>query len=853
MKPTDGRADPRIHETEPHLHPWVRSAIRGNPFESPVSHDRQQTMNQLASIPHQRTTANRFQLQGCVQGRGVRPAIVRLAAELQLHGFVANRLGGVEVHVEGDCRSIGQFAARLQSELPAAADVQQLRRSSSSLLNLPNFEIRTAESTGTVSTFVPQDLAVCPQCINEVADAADRRAGYAFTSCTNCGPRYSIIETMPYERSQTTMRFFELCEDCRAEYTGFDDRRFHAQTNACTDCGPAVWCEDALRPTTACGQDAIGAAAKMLNDGGIVALKGIGGYQLLCDATNEPAVRRLRDRKRRRSKPLPIMIDAANVRAEFPAVFVAASNPIVLVASHLIDGLAASVHPNLNTVGVMLPTTPLHWLLLWECGGPLVVTSGNTEGEPLAYENDEAIAELHDVADLFLHHNRAIARPIDDSVVQTSGNRTVTIRAARGIAPLPLDLQTERSILAVGGHQKVAVALSNGKQSVLGPHIGDLDSLAARERFVSHTKSLIKLYGTEPEVIVHDLHPDYFTTRWAAEQPQPTIAVQHHHAHVVSGMLEHGWLDRTVLGVAFDGTGYGTDGTVWGGEFLVATATGFQRVAHLRPFVLPGGELAVRQPWRVALSMLTDAAGSATTIELLDRQADQVQLESLAKLVERRRSGPVTTSAGRLFDGVSALLLSLADASFAGEPAMRLEAVCDVSDLLSYSIPITVCREDASSNNEQGRLGLSAANPQFNTLWGLAALDPSHPIAQRLADLANNTLQLDWRPMLVQIVADLDHGVDVGAIAMRFHRSMAGAIVRVVREFVDLPIVLSGGCFQNRVLTDLVGEQLADHSQLVGFPGVIPPNDGGLAAGQLAIAAARLEETQSNLGAAACV
>jgi len=762
-----------------------------------------------SSISHTKTDiAFRIWLQGSVQGIGVRPAVAKLASELNLCGFVANQMGGVEIHIEGDSTQIEEFADRLQAELPRAADVGLLTRRRSEVLDLQQFEIRTVESIGAVATFVPRDRTVCSQCTDEVADTVDRRSGYAFTSCTNCGPRYSIIDTMPYERSQTSMRQFPLCAACRAEFDGTNEQRFHAQTNACPDCGPTVWCEDASLQITARGQAAIKAAATVLQYGGSIALKGIGGYQLLCDATSETAVLQLRDRKCRRSKPLPVMIDVPRLANEFPSMLFASSNPIVLVPSRLVDDLAESVHPNLNTVGVMLPTTPLHGLLLRECGRPLVVTSGNIEGEPLAFENGGATETLHEVADLILHHDRQIVRPIDDSVIQSDGGRMVTIRAARGIAPLPLALHSPRSILAVGGHQKVAVALSNGKQAVLGPHIGDLESLAARERFISHTRSLIELYVSEPETIVHDLHPDYFTTRWATEQSQLTIAVQHHHAHIVSGMLEHAWLDRNVLGVAFDGSGYGADGTIWGGEFLLSTATDFQRVAHLRPFTLLGGEIAVRQPWRVALALLTQTLGNESAIELLRGRAEESQLQALAKLVDRHQVGPVCTSAGRLFDGVAALLLPLTDMSFAGEPAMRLEATCDVSESGSYSFPVS---------EKEGMF------------------------------------TLDWRPMLAQIVGDLKKGVDVGVIAMRFHRAMARAIAHVAKKFADLPVVLSGGCFQNCLLTELVLEQFAGGPQPLGIPGTIPPGDGGLAAGQLAIAAARLATGDLMQGLPPCV
>ncbi len=746
-----------------------------------------------------------FLLQGSVQGVGVRPAIARLALELGLCGFVSNQLGGVEIHLEGEPSQVEAFAARLDSSLPPAANAGRIQRTLAKPLGLQRFEIRKSSTNGAVATLVPRDLAVCEECRAEGVNPTDRRTAYPFTSCTNCGPRYSIIDRMPYERAQTSMSPFKLCPKCQAEFDGADDRRFHAQTNACPICGPAVWCD---APDVR-GEEAIQTAAAALRTGRIVALKGIGGYQLLCDATDQAAVHRLRERKCRRTKPLPVMVDhPPSCRGAFPEALLSAANPIVLVPAKLVAGLAESVHPHLETVGVMLPTTPLHAFLLKQCDRPLVVTSGNIEGEPLAFCNAVASEQLQKLADLILHHDRQIVRPIDDSVIQTCGAHPTTIRAGRGIAPLPLSISTPHSILAVGGHQKSAVAISNGKQAVLGPHIGDLDSLATRERFVEQVKSLTDLYGSRPEFIVHDLHPDYFTTRWADEQQLPTIAVQHHHAHIASGMLEQDWLDRTVLGIAFDGTGYGTDDTIWGGEFLQATATDFQRVGHLLPFVLPGGELAVRQPWRVALSLLTITFGRSAAVDYLCGCTKHDELAVLARLIERRSAGPETTSAGRLFDGIAAMLLPLDDISFSGEPAMRLESVCDLEAAGQYALPVT-------------------------EIAGMRTLD--------------------WRPLLREIVSEQRRDVPVGTIAMRFHRSLARAVADVARHFEHLPVVFSGGCFQNRLLRELICKEFSNSPQPSGLPGAIPPGDGGLAAGQLAIAAARLAAGRIEREALGCV
>ncbi|MBC7966675.1 MAG: carbamoyltransferase HypF [Fuerstia sp.] len=458
----------------------------------------------------------------------------------------------------------------------------------------------------------------------------------------------------------------------------------------------------------------------------------------------------------------------------------------------------------MNSLGVLLPTTPLHALLLNELKTPLVVTSGNQDSEPLAFDEREARRSLREVADGWLHHDRPIERPIDDSVVRLIAGQAVTMRAARGMAPMRLPLKTHHSILAVGGEQKVACALSNGRQAVLGPHIGDMSSLAVRRRFVEHTTSLEQLYGAEPTVIAHDLHPDYFTTRWAADQGLRTVGVQHHHAHVVSGMLQHGLLDQQVLGVAFDGTGYGPDGTIWGGEFLLTTKTEFRRVASLMPFVLPGGEASIREPWRAAVSLLSAAIPEITAeqmAELLTRNGlpTLFQIRQVQQLV-RSRLSPLTSSMGRLFDGVASMVLGVGTAGFEGEPAMRLEAACDETDA-----------------------------------------DRSWPLADRTFEPTEAEQRVDWRPIVRQVVRELQSGQSASVIAMRFHRAIANAVGMVAERFPGYPVVLSGGCFQNRILTELVVDELRQQSRTVASPGTIPPNDGGLAAGQIAIAAAILE------------
>ena len=764
------------------------------------------------SVTSPATAAYRFTLRGRVQGIGLRPAVARLAAQLALSGEVRNAAAGVVIDVEGPEDRIDEFRTRLPSSLPAEAQVFEVQCTSSEPRGLNGFTIVASTTEGALSTRVPTDQATCDACLAEVAAHADPRLEYAFISCTDCGPRYSIIDAMPYDRCRTSMTAFPLCARCAAEFDSPDDRRFHAQTNACPACGPSLRVSPTSdRDSGDRDESPLSQAGHALRQGQIVALRGLGGYQLLVDATNESAVQRLRERKRRNAKPLAVMVQAlrdaerlALLTDRERTLLVSPSRPIVLTQAKPTNGLTTGIHPGLNDMGLFLPTTALHWLLLEEVHRPLVVTSGNLEGDPLAADVEHAERELHGVADLWLHHDRDIVRPIDDSVVRVIARQPVTIRNARGLAPLPLDMtHVQRhtpQVLALGGHQKNAVALFNREQAVLGPHVGDLESLASREQWITHIGQLQQLYRCTPEVIVHDLHPDYFTTQWARSRGVPTIAVQHHHAHVVSAMLENGWLDREVLGVAFDGTGYGTDATIWGGEFLHATVSGFDRVAHLRPFRLPGGEAAVREPWRVAAALVTDSIDSQAAADVFSHIGSDT-LQAVLQLTKNERLAPVTTSAGRLFDGVAALILGVTDAGFEGHAAMLLEATADRSSEKAYDF------------------GLTETSP----------------------------LQLDWRPMIRQLLTDRQTGCPVGSMATKFHRGLARGIMAVCRRY-HLPVVLSGGVFQNRLLTELLLDELSGGDHSIGVHSAIPPNDGGLAAGQLSIAMARLAAKESATG-----
>jgi hydrogenase maturation protein HypF len=589
------------------------------------------------------------------------------------------------------------------------------------------------------------------------------------------------------------MNDFPMCKACEAEYRDPQDRRYHGQTNACPVCGPSCWSVNEAGQTTARGSEAIEQIAIAIRLGKIAAVKGLGGYQFICDATQDEAVARLRQRKHRPRKPLPIMVrdaDCCQMLAHLNDVEMATlcdkSNPIVLLRSKFHVSLSQHLHPGLVDIGIMLPTTPLHWLLTAVVDRPIVVTSGNLPGTPIAYRNEQAMSSLAGVADVWLHHDRPIIRPVDDSVVRCSGGNPITIRAARGIAPLTLSESQAPGTLAVGGQQKCAVAISTGKHLILGPHVGDLDSEATRARFQTEAEQFCSLYGVSPVRLACDAHPDYFTNLWANQSGKAVVRVQHHHAHVVAAMLDHGLRHETVLGFAFDGTGYGSDATVWGGEVLLASASDFQRVARLRSFSLPGGEVAIQQPWRVAMALLSQACQPQVSEDWLTRFQQSGHGPAMRYAI---RSGPRTTSIGRLFDAVAAMVLSPLSVSYEGEPAMLLEAACDRSESSSYEFRLT----------------------------------------------KRDGLTMDWRPIIQAIVTDLNT-LTPARIAMKFHRSVAAVVLAVAEYYRNYPIVLSGGVFQNRLLTELIQESTSTAGLDFHFPGRVPINDGGLAIGQLAIA-----------------
>ena len=763
----------------------------------------------------------RLEVRGAVQGVGFRPFVFRLAEELELPGWVLNDARGVFVEVEGPRPALERFRERIVAERPQRAVVQSVEAAWLPAAGYRGFEIRHSDAGGAKTALVLPDLATCPDCLAEVLDPAGRRHGYPFTNCTNCGPRFTILRALPYDRPNTTMRGFILCPACRAEYQAPRDRRFHAQPIACPSCGPVLELWDAAGAALASRGEALTATARALADGLIVAVKGLGGFHLMCDARDGATVARLRERKHRLGKPLALMardLDQARELCEvddLAAAWLAAPEaPILLLPRRRAAPVAREVAPGNPCLGVMLPATPLHHLLLRECGFPVVATSGNLADEPICTNEYRAMHRLGAIADLYLVHDRAIERHVDDSVAWITAGRMRLLRRARGFAPLPVTVQRELPvILAVGAHLKNTVALSVGRQVFVSQHIGDLETEEAMGAFERVIADFQRLYEARPVAIAHDLHPDYLSTRWAlaAGDGVRRIGVQHHHAHLAACLAENGVGGRA-LGVTWDGTGLGTDGTIWGGEFLLGDAAGFERVAHLRPFLLPGGEAAVREPRRAALGLLREARGDAGLAGMasdLDLMFDETELAILERMLASGINCPVTTSMGRLFDGVAALLGLHPSVTFEGEAAMALEWAADPAERGAYPLDL-----------------LPAPAP-----GGTSGPQAGRPPAV-----------LDWGPLLEAVLEDVRRGAPREVIAARFHNGLVSAAVTVAASVGEERVALSGGCFQNRLLTERLAAALERAGHVVLLHQHVPPNDGGVSLGQVVVAAAVLQD-----------
>lgn len=751
-------------------------------------------------------------ISGVVQGVGFRPFVYTLAQRMGITGWVRNTSAGVEIRADGPADTLAAFVDALRTQAPPLARIDTLTAVACPPDGFTAFDVLHSAALPDAYQPISPDIALCDDCLRELRDPSDRRYRYPFINCTNCGPRFTIIADIPYDRPLTTMAGFDLCADCAAEYHDPANRRFHAQPVACPVCGPQVWLESGGQRLT--GDAALHAAADLLRDGRIVAIKGLGGFHLACDATRADAVAELRQRKGRVGKPFALMMpDLETIRRHCAvseaeaALLRSTASPIVLLRRLGDTGIAADVAPGQATIGVMLPYTPLHVLLFDDGLPPLVMTSGNRAEEPIVTANDEARARLAPLADAFLMHDRDIHIRTDDSVMRVFAGVELPIRRSRGYAPYPVHLPFDvKPVLAVGGEIKNTFCVTRDAYAFMSHHIGDMENYETLQSFADGVAHFERLFRIRPVLIAHDLHPDYLATRWALERAAreslPVVAVQHHHAHIAACMAEHRHPgDRPLIGVCFDGTGYGTDGTIWGGEFLITDYVDFVRAAHLKPLPLPGGDAATRKPARIALAYLT-ACGLDAPQALLDALTP-AEKQVIQRQVASGLNTPLTSSMGRLFDAVSALLGICHATSYEGQAAIELEAAVDPVEIESGAYRFTL--DDGP------------------------AIDPAG--------------------VLAQILADLGAGVPAGRIAARFHQAVAALIADVCARLASQhglrEVALSGGVFQNvtllgRTLTLLraTGFDVLTHQ-------LVPPNDGGLALGQAVIACARADHNRT--------
>ena len=749
----------------------------------------------------------RYLFSGVVQGVGFRPFIYRLAVKNVLRGFVQNRPDGVLVEVEGTGAAIDSFLAGIRQELPPLADVTNISAEEIALRTDDNFRIIASDTQGDGDVHISPDIAICRDCLKELFDPQDRRYRYPFINCTNCGPRLTIIKSIPYDRINTSMACFPLCPQCRAEYENPADRRFHAEPNACPVCGATIQLLDE-KGNKVSTDDPIKAAIGLLKDGKVLAIKGLGGFHLSVDAGNDEAVKRLRSRKFREEKPMAIMVKnlekvkrLANVNEEEEKLLASLQRPIVLLKKKDRTVISEQVAPGVPNLGVMLPYTPLHYLLLEKDFAALVMTSANQVDEPICISNREAVTRLKEIADYFLVHNRDILVRCDDSIAMVSAGREQLLRRSRGFVPKPILLKDSfPDVLALGAHLKATQCIVKGNFAFLSPHIGDLETPQARDFFQESITLLKKITETNPDVIACDSHPAYYSTKVAEELTcVRVIRVQHHHAHIVSCLAEN-QISGDVIGLAMDGTGFGLDGHAWGGEFLVANETEFKRLGHLQYFVLPGGEKAIHEPWRIAASLLNLAYGQswpdiAAQLNIMPPGFDS---KVLNKIIENKINSPLTSGLGRLFDGVAAIIGLRKKVSFEGQAAMELEGLSDQK--AAEPLPFTISADE------------------------------------------ENSFIIDISSTISAIVNDLLAGKSEKEISSSFHRTLAMAFAvmcKKIREKTGINrVCLSGGCFQNKILLEDSIIQLENASFKVYHHQQVPTNDGGIALGQAVIAGA---------------
>jgi hydrogenase maturation protein HypF len=741
----------------------------------------------------------RIKIEGAVQGVGFRPFVYRLATELGLKGWVNNSASGVEMELEGESELLDQFKERLPVEKPSLAFIDKIDYADSTYHGYSDFTITHSDQTGRKQVLMLPDIAICPDCLKEIFDPSNRRYRYPFTNCTNCGPRYSIIEALPYDRPNTTMKAFAMCKRCREEYENPRDRRFHAQPNACPDCGPHLELLDIQGQVLASHDDALIQAAAAIRNGEIVALKGIGGFQLLVDARNDEAVQRLRQRKGRDEKPFALMYQSlAAIKSVYEVseaeeqLLASYAAPIVILrhSEKSSQHLSFEVAPHNPNLGVMLPYTPLHHLLMKELGFPIVATSGNLSDEPICIDNAEALARLSGVADKFLVHNRGIVRHVDDSVARILAGEVTILRRARGYAPLPVKLpMVIKQTLAGGAHLKNTAAIAFDSKAFITQHIGDLDNDKAYAAYINAIKSLSDVYEFKPEQAIADKHPDYLSSKYAAALPVEHKAIQHHVAHIYSCLADNA-VQPPALGVAWDGTGLGDDGTIWGGEFFLIKHNSYKRIAHLRTFNLPGGDKAIREPRRCAVAILYEILGDeAFALPDIAGMFNESELTIIKSMLTRRINSPVTSSAGRLFDAVSSLLAIRHFNNYEGQAAMELEFAIGNCQTVDY-----------------------------------------YPFDLR----GNSPVIIDWEKTIRTILDDKKKLLSVGEIAAKFHNTLAEMIVETTRRSGESKVMLSGGCFQNKYLIEKAITRLREEGFKPYRHHQVPPNDGGISLGQIA-------------------
>jgi hydrogenase maturation protein HypF len=751
----------------------------------------------------------RIHFQGTVQGVGFRPHIFRLAQAFGLAGWVSNDAAGVIVEIQGETEKVKQFLKAAVEQAPVLARIKSFSESEIPIAEERDFLIRKSSKSDAVSTQVSADAATCKDCLAEMFDPRDRRNRYPFINCTNCGPRFTIIERIPYDRPFTTMKTFKMCPDCQREYDDPANRRFHAQPNACPVCGPRLILID--RDSSSVPGDPVSEAIKLMHSGKIIAIKSLGGFQLACDALNQSAVSLLRSRKIREDKPFAVMAPDVETIKKYGQVSVAESEllesperPIVLLQKKEGSQLADGIAPGQKNYGFMLPYTPVHHLLMAEGRMLLVMTSGNLSDEPIAFQDQEAMDRLKNIADYFLTNNRPIHIRCDDSVMRVFEDKTYPLRRARGYVPRPLELQfpEKRALLATGAHLKNTFALAQAGQVIVSQHIGDLDNLetlTAFEQGIEHFKNIFEI---EPLMVVHDLHPDYLSTVYAQKLGIPKLAVQHHHAHAASVMAEHN-LKGPVIGVSLDGTGYGSDGAIWGGEFLLADYDGFERKAHLGYIPMPGGERAIKEPWRMALSWLHKIFGDdlwkldLPFLEKLDRR----QCDTILAATKKGINAPLTSSMGRLFDAMSSLIGQRQNANYEGQPAIELEMIADGSESGHY--PFNYRQVDAK-------------------------------------------LIIEPASLIQETVADLKKRESPGKISARFHNGVANMVsetcARIKKETGIKVVTLGGGVFQNFWILSRSKSLLEEKGFEVFVHRQVPANDGGISLGQAAIGLWRMKD-----------